>query len=315
METKANHVLIGLFTLGVVAALLLFVLWAAKYSSQSTFNEYDIVFKEAVTGLSIGGVVQYNGIGVGTVRDLRLAPNDPRQVIARVRLVATTPVKIDTKAKLAFTGLTGVAFIQLSGGTPNSPLLISTSEKRVPVIIADESALQKLLNSTEDIATTITDVLYRINKIISDENTARISKSLANIQALTDSVAGERENLAALIRNAKESSERLDRTMGSAQKTFDSINRELAAKLPGMVGKLDHSLAQLDSFTSGANSMLKDNRGALNSFANQGLAQVGPTLTEMRLVLRELSRLVGNLQQEPVKFLLGRDKPQEFQPK
>ena len=315
METKANHVLIGLFTLGVVAALLLFVLWAAKYSSQTKFNEYDIVFNEAVTGLSIGGLVQYNGITVGTVRKLHLAPNDPRKVIARIRVNVDAPVKVDTKAKLGSALLSGVGYVQLSGGTPGSPLLTQTDKQHVPVIVAEESPLQKLLNSTEDIATTITDVLYRINKLISDENTARIGKSLANIQALTDSIAGERENLATLIRNAKQASERLDRTLGNADKTFATINSELTTKLPGMVSKLDRSLAQLDSFTKGADSVLKENRGALNSFASQGLAQVGPTLTEMRLTLRELSRLVSSLQHEPAKFLLGRDKPQEFQPR
>lgn len=315
METKANHVLIGLFTLGMVAALLLFILWAAKYSSQTKFNEYDIVFNEAVTGLSVGGLVQYNGITVGTVRELHLAPNDPRKVIARIRVEVSAPVKVDTKAKLGSSLLSGVGYVQLSGGTPDSALLVQGDSSRVPVIVAEESALQKLLNSTEDIATTVTDVLYRINKLISDENTARISKSLANIQALTDSLAGERENLAAMIRNAKQSSERLDHTMANADKTFETINSSLTAKLPGMVTRLDHSLAHLDSLTSGADAVLKENRGALNSFANQGLAQVGPALTEMRLVLRELNRVVSKLQQEPATFLLERDKPQEFQPK
>lgn len=315
METKANHVLIGLFTLGIVAALLLFVLWAAKYSSQAKFNEYDVIFKEAVTGLSIGGLVQYNGITVGTVRDLDLAPNDPRQVIARIRVNIDTPMKVDTKAELGSSLLSGVAFVKLSGGTPASPRLVQGDSPHVPVIIAQESPLQKLLNSTEDIATTVTDVLYRLNRLISDENTARISKSLANIQALTDSLAGEREDLATLIRNAKESSERLDRTLGNADKMFATINGSLTSKLPGMVTKLDHTMTQLDSFTGSADAFMKDNRGALNSFANQGLSQVGPTLSELRLVLRELSRLVSNLQKEPAKFLLGRDQPQEFKPK
>jgi phospholipid/cholesterol/gamma-HCH transport system substrate-binding protein len=314
VETKANHVLIGLFTLGVVAALLLFVLWAAKYSSQSKFNEYDIVFNEAVTGLSIGGLVQYNGITVGSVRDLHLAPNDPRKVIARIRVNVQAPVKVDTKAKLGSSLLSGVGYIQLSGGTPASPLLVQTDHDHVPVIVAEESALQKLLNSTEDIATTVTDVLYRINNIISDKNTARIGKSLQNIQELTDSLAGERQDLAALIRNAKQASDRLDHTMANADKTFETINQSLNVKLPGMVKNLDQSLAQLNSFTGHADAFMKDNRGALNSFANQGLAQVGPTLTELRMTLRELTRLVSNLQKEPARFLLGRDQPQEFKP-
>ncbi|HTD27966.1 MAG TPA: MlaD family protein, partial [Xanthomonadaceae bacterium] len=81
METKANHVLIGLFTLAVIAAILLFILWASKYSAEGTFHEFDIVFNESVTGLSVGGVVEYNGIEVGNVRNLKLAPNDARKVI------------------------------------------------------------------------------------------------------------------------------------------------------------------------------------------------------------------------------------------
>ncbi|MEO5596687.1 MAG: MlaD family protein [Lysobacteraceae bacterium] len=311
METKANHVLIGLFTIGIVAALLLFVLWAAKFASARSFNEYDVVFKEAVTGLSVGGLVQYNGITVGTVRDLDLAKDDPRQVIARIRVQADAPIKVDTKAKLGSSLLSGVAFVQLSGGTPGSPALVQTDRDHVPVIVAEESALQKLLNSSEDIATTITDVLYRVNRLISDENTASISKSLANIQALTDTLAGERADLAALIKSAKQAGDKLDNTMGSAQTALNTINN----KLPGVVSKLDHSMTQLDSFTASADALLKDNKASIDSFASQGLAQVGPTLTELRQVLRQLDRLTSRLQQEPVKFLLGRDVPQEFHPK
>ena len=88
METKANYVLIGAFTLGVVAFLLLFALWAARWSSQQAWDFYDVIFNEAVTGLSEGGTVQYNGIAVGTVEDLSLMPNDPRKVVARIRLDA-----------------------------------------------------------------------------------------------------------------------------------------------------------------------------------------------------------------------------------
>src|SRR3546814_16389993 len=90
-------------------------LWAAKFTSDAAWREYDVIFKEPVSGLSTGSPVQYNGIGVGTVRDLSLAPDDPRQVIARVRLRSSTPVLEDTEASLAFIGLTGAAFIQLPG--------------------------------------------------------------------------------------------------------------------------------------------------------------------------------------------------------
>jgi len=316
VETKANHVLIGLFTLGVIAAILLFILWASKYSAQGTFHEYDIVFNEAVTGLSVGGVVEYNGIEVGNVRSLKLEPNDARKVIARVRVKDDTPIKVDTRVELALQSFaTGVAFIQFSGGKPNSALLTQTDPQHVPVIVASESSFQHLLNSSEDIATTLNDVLTNIKAILSDDNAKRISKTLSNVQALTDTLAAQREDLATLIKSARDASDHLNKTLAMAEKTMGTVNTQLGGKLPGMVDHLDRTMAQLDSFTKNADAMLAANRGAIDSFSNQGLAQLGPTLTQMRQVLRQINRLTTQLQENPAGYLLGRDKPQEFQPK
>ena len=123
METRAHHVLIGLFSVIVIGAALLFGLWLAKSGSEGKFNYYDIVFNEAVSGLSQGSSVQYSGIKVGDVAFLRLDPKDPRKVWARIRVVASAPIKQDTTAKLALTGITGTSIIQLSSGTPASPML------------------------------------------------------------------------------------------------------------------------------------------------------------------------------------------------
>jgi len=123
METRAHHVLIGLFTVIVVAGALLFGLFLAKSSVDREFKDYQVVFNEAVSGLSNGSSVQYSGIKVGDVISLRLDPKDPRRVLARIRLGGDTPVKEDTQAKLALTGVTGTSIIQLSGGTPQSPTL------------------------------------------------------------------------------------------------------------------------------------------------------------------------------------------------
>ena len=97
------------------------------------------------------------------MRRLTLDPRDPRRVIARIRLQADTPVKIDTKAKLAFIGLTGVAQIQLSGGLPESPRLLPTPERPVPIITTQPSALQNIAEAANDI-------VERLKTILSDEN-------------------------------------------------------------------------------------------------------------------------------------------------
>lgn len=74
METRAHHVLIGLFTLIIFTAVLLFSLWLTKSGTDRQFKQYDIVFNEAVSGLSQGSTVNYSGIRVGEVTMLRLIP-------------------------------------------------------------------------------------------------------------------------------------------------------------------------------------------------------------------------------------------------
>lgn len=321
METRANHVLIGAFTLAVIALSIVFTLWAANYSSSKKYNEFDVVFAEAITGLSVGGVVQYNGIAVGEVKNLSLDRKDPGKVIARVRVDENTPVKTDTVAKLAFVGLTGVAQIQFTGGKAESPLLVEFSKDKVPVIVADVSAIGKLLNSTEDITTTAADVLIRINRMLSDANVDRISKSLDNLEQITGTVAGQKEDIAKLLTDARNAASKLDSTlakadsaMGKFDKGMDSLDQGVFQELPKVVASLEKTLAQLEKLSTNANGLVDENREQINAFTNQGLTQVGPTLSELRALIKDLNRLSTRLNENPAGLVLGRNQPEEFKP-
>lgn len=308
METRANHVLIGLFTIIVTLMAVGFALWAANYTSNRNWDEYEVIFKEAVTGLGNGGIVQYNGINVGEVRRLRLDPRDPRRVIARIRLQADTPVKIDTKAKLAFIGLTGVAQIQLSGGLPESPRLLPTPERPIPIIATQPSALQNIAEAANDI-------VERLKTILSEENVQRISGTLDDIHQLSSTVAGQKEEIAALIKNLREVSVQMNATLVKAQGSMDTIDREVVQNLPEIVRKLDRTLAQLESASKNTNAVIADNREAISSFSQNGLAQVGPTLTELRVLVRDMRRITNRLDRNPGGFVTGRSRPEEFEPK
>lgn len=321
METRANHVLIGAFTLAAAVAALLFALWAASFSAARSWQEVDVVFTEAVTGLSVGSVVQYNGITVGSVRRLSLAPDDPRKVIARIRIDAEAPLRVDTVARLGFTGLTGVAIIQLSGGTPGSRNLV-TSRGEIPVIQAEESAIQKLLSAGEDIATTTSDVLLRIRDIMSEENAERVSQTLTNIDEFTSAIAQEREQISQLITSANQASQNLQEVLGKTTVVVDridhsmrTINEELIDELPRMSQDLRRAIGQFESLTRRADDLLADNEDALSSFGNTALGQIGPTLFELRVLIRDLSRLSSRLETNPTRFLLGGDQPEEFDPR
>lgn len=307
METKANYVLIGAFTIATVLCLLLFGLWAAKFSSDRNWQQYHVVFNEPVTGLTEGGGVQYNGIAIGTVESLSLAPQDPRRVIARIKLQADTPVKVDTRAKLSVTGLTGSTFIQLTGGSPEAPRLEPPADGSLPIIQTEASALQ-------NIADTANRLVARLDRMLSEENVDRVGKTLENIEQMTGAIAEQREDMREILINARTASQQLTVTMESTNRVVNNVDRELIAKLPEITRKLDSTLSQLDSAAGNANAILGENRTAISSFANDGLGQLGPTLGELRSLIRDLRRISDRLDASPARYILGRDAPKEFEP-
>ena len=308
METRANYVLIGAFTVLTAVFLLLFALWAAKFSSDRDWDRFEVIFSEPVTGLTEGGSVQYNGIGVGTVDRLSLDPDDARNVIALLKLKADTPVKVDTRAKLSQQGITGVPFIQLTGGSPQAALLEPNDNDEIPIIRTEPSALQ-------NIADTANRLVARMDELLSEKNINRISATLENLEQMTGSIAGQKQDIATLIVNVREITDGLKVTVDSANGAIDGFDKNLVDRLPALMDKLDSTVANLDSVAGNANALIAENRPAVNSFANDGLAQLGPTLAELRRLIRDLRNLSDRLEDKPASYILGRDAPKEFEPK
>lgn len=308
METKANYVLIGAFTLLISIGLLVFGLWAAKYSSDRTWQNYRVLFNEAVTGLSVGSPVQFNGISVGSITRLSIAPDDPRQVIALIRVESTTPIKTDTRAKMAITSLTGPSIIQLSGGTPGAKRLVDVSKDEVPIVLTEPSALQNITDTAGQIA-------QRLDKMLSEENIAHVTTTLKNLDEISGSLSNRDQGLEALLVSARDAARNLDKTLATTNGTIQRLDQNLVQQLPPILDKLETTLGKLDSAAGNADLILGENRTAINSFASDGLGQLGPTLTELRGLIRDLRQVSDRLEGSPARFLLGRDAPKEYEPK
>ncbi len=155
METRANYILVGLFTLAVIAGGFGFVYWFTSPSSGPERKRYDVVFDGTVSGLRPGGWVLFNGLRVGDVASLRIDPEAPRQVIAVIYVDKDVVLRQDTGVGLEFQGLTGFATIALRGGSPTAPLLDP------PVLRAD-------LGSTQDLSSAARSVLRRLDTVVSE---------------------------------------------------------------------------------------------------------------------------------------------------
>jgi phospholipid/cholesterol/gamma-HCH transport system substrate-binding protein len=305
MEPRAHHVLIGLFTVLMVAAGLGFALWLSNASSDQELRDYDVIFNEAVSGLSKGSVVQYSGIKVGDVIALSLDPEDPRKVRAHIRVDTNTPIKQDTRARLSITGITGAALIQLHGGTPESPILISQGNQRAQ-IIADRSPLARLMTNGEDLLLSVTRLLKRANKLFSSENVGRISRTLDNIEQTSASIADQRDELRQALQQMSTASQEAADLMRNANQLLSGQGRDA-------MGSASRLMASLERSSNTVEQLLIDNRSALDG-GMHGLGELGPTIIELRETLSTLRTFARRLEEDPAGYLLRSDTIKEFQP-
>lgn len=320
METKANHLLIGSVTLlGVLLAVGL-GLWSASYRLDAAWQEFEIHFSQAVTGLAVGSVVQYNGINMGSVRELYLDPEDPGKVVAAVRVEADAPVREDTTARLTVNGLTGVSFIQLRGGSPQAPPLVSDTDQP-PVIVAEESALQRLIDQSEDIVSTASEVMLRLLDFLSEENAGRVADTLDNIDAFTVALASEKDLIGDILRNVHQGSEQagamadeLRLALADLRGLIDNVDGQVEQLVPQLAADLQVGFERFASAAERLDRVLAENEQAFSEFGNEALTQIGPAVQELRQLVRDLSRAGSRFERHPTRFLLGGDQPEEYQP-
>jgi len=312
METRAHHVMIGLFSVIVVVGAMLFGLWLAKSSVDSAFQDYEVIFNEAVSGLSQGSAVQYSGIKVGDVTSLRLDPKDPRRVLARIRLSGQTPIKEDTQAKLALTGITGTSIIQLSGGTPQSPEL-KGKDGELPQITASPSPIARLLNNSNDLMTSINLLLHNANRMFSRANVDRLAKTLDNLQQTTGAIADQRGDIKVVMEQLMQVSKQASATLEQTTALMRNANGLLNDQGKQMFGSAEQAMHSLEQSTATINTLLTDNKDSLNS-GMQGLNELAPAVRELRDTLGSLRAISRRLEANPSGYLLGSDKNKEFTP-
>lgn len=180
METRANYVLIGLFTLATIIGAFGFVYWFHHIGGVAVRNYYRVVFQGPIGGLRTGAQVNFNGIRAGEVVELTLDPNDPRQALATISVASGTPLRADTKVTLEFQGLTGIASLSLKGGDPTAAP-VPRKEGELPTLIASASASQDLMQAARD-------TLARIDQVVIDNQIA-IKSAIKNIETFTDTLA------------------------------------------------------------------------------------------------------------------------------
>ena len=304
METRAHYILVGLFTLAAGAAALLFTLWMTGAGTEREVDLYDVLFREPVSGLSVGSPVQYSGIHVGEVERLTLDPVDPRIVRARIQVSSSVPVKVDTIARRTLLNITGASAIELGEGLPESPPL--TAPGGIPVIEATASSLALLRITSEELLITASTIMERANQLFSDENAQRASRVLDNVDILTAALAEQQHIL-------REGLEQLAQSGRSLNNLLDNANEQLTRYDEPILEGVAATVADLQKASQQLNAMLAENAPSMAA-GMQGFAELGPAMRDLRTILNNLDTVTRRISDDPASFLLGNDDIREYRP-
>lgn len=314
MEPRAHHVLIGIFTLLACIAMVVFSLWLSKAHQQGRVDYYRVIFKEPVRGVAKGSPVLYNGIRIGEVSDMHLDTADLRQAHVRLALDANIPIRTDTHARVVMTGVTGASVIELSGGSPLSPLLAeSYGGEGDPEIIAMPSPLNALLAGGDNLLTNISELAMNANNLVSAENIRHVNRILSHVDTFTGSLADNSEDITVLISQLAAVSQSVSGVVAKAGSLLDAVEELVSEQGKKALEQARRVLSSLE--TAGTSlARLIDNSEAPVESGVQGLNEVGPALQALRRTLESMQDVIRKLDENPGAYLFGGDAIQEFEP-
>jgi phospholipid/cholesterol/gamma-HCH transport system substrate-binding protein len=273
METKANYIVTGAFTLAVILGAFGFIYWFHNDGAAGERAVYRVVFAGSVSGLRSGSSVLFDGMRVGEVTRLALDAHDPRKVEALIALDRAVPVRADTKVTLAFQGLTGLAEVSLTGGSADAPV-VAADGGGPPTIYADA-------NAGADVTQAARDVLARVNGLVA-ENEEAMRASMRNIETVT----------ATLAQNSK----RLDQVMAGLESLTGSGDHhgEIAEAAEAIHKLADNLDKRTDEISAG-----------LVRFSNSGLKEYEAFATDGRRTLAELQKVIKGIDAHPSRLIFG----------
>jgi len=323
METRASYVLVGIFVMVFAFGVIVALIWLGGRTGQENLVEYEVQFNDPVSGLGNGASVQYRGVPVGQVTSIQIDPKDPTLIRVRIQIRETTPIKEDGLATLQYQGITGVAFVQLKGGSPESPRLVTPGPDGKPAVIKAESlSLAQLMERAPELFSSLKNLVDRAAQVLSDKNREAIAGILSNVDTWTDSLAEGKDDTRSILADGAVA-------MGNFRRLTDDIEADrevIRERIRSIANNLDTLLQEaqplvqdtdiavqeytvlakdLQTTAEEVNGFLIRNRESLDAFADNGLLEITLFFSEARSLAASVQRGVDDFGRDPARFLFG----------
>lgn len=306
METKANHLVIGGFVLLMACAAFGFVYWLENFMNGGSARRYHVVFNGSVQGLAEAGGVLFNGLRVGSVKKLAIMPEDTRKVQVVIAIAKDTPVRKNSRARISQQGLAGWVGLEITPGTPDSPLLAAGPGEEPAVIEADIGSGGGSLMSTVPEAFGNANALFlRLNELIAN-NQDLVHRTAKNVESFTAMLDANKENISAAIKDARALSTRFNTLAGKLEGVVDEVTgseNSIVSQAQTAAASFRKLAERLDTQADG-----------LTRQAQRGMREFELFMRDGRRLAESLDRVVQKVENNPSSLIFGGSQTPEYKP-
>ncbi|MDH3980625.1 MAG: MCE family protein [Gammaproteobacteria bacterium] len=299
MGNRIRNALVGMFVIIFGAAWVAVTLWLALGDLSIQYTTYRVYLDESVSGLYRDAPVKYRGVDVGKVTGIDLNPAVPDQVQLTLDVVSTTPIRVDTLAELAVQGLTGIAFVDLKGGSLESPMLVAKGGEEYPVISSSPSFFARLDTTSTELIASLNVMVNSLVKLMDADGRKSLKEIIANINTITTTVANRKQeidhslvNASRLLENGAAATERLVPLLAQLDETVQSFQV--------MADRVGEASGSLNRYVEGSGT-------GVQQFSQQTLPEVGALISELRTLADSLKGVSEKLEDDPRVLLYGTD--------
>jgi phospholipid/cholesterol/gamma-HCH transport system substrate-binding protein len=316
METRSNHVLVGGVVLILLAVLALFMVWISRFGAEGK-REYDILFKQSVDGLAKGSAVNFSGVPIGQVKDIKLDAKSPEFVRVRVSVEEKTPILLGTTAAIQGS-FTGPSTVQLDGAQAGRPLIDCSNSAcplGVPLIPAKPGGLGALLSNAPQLLERLTTLTERLTALLSDRNQASIAGILENTNRLSKALSDRGPEIAATLAETRIAIQKAGVASQQIGDLAATTNGLLANDVKPTLGNLNKAVASAQKSMDTLDAAIGDARPGLQSFSKQTIPELGQLIHDLRQMSQSLSSVADKIDRGGAGSIVGSPKLPDYKGK
>lgn len=295
METKVNYALVGAFVIGLSVAIAAGVLWISSgAAARKEYDTYLVYFTESVSGLNRRAPVKYRGVEVGFVREIGLDFEGPQRVRLVLSIERGVPIRLDTIAILSVQGLTGIAFLDLEGGSPASPLLAPPEDGSYPVIATHPSLFRRLDTQFSALVSNLSKTTESMNELIDAETREALKRTILDLDSVVHTLAGRSEAMVADAARTLENS-------AGASTELAAVLRDVAQGAEAV----QRAAEQTQRASEAIYATATDATIGVQQLRTDTLPELQRLLTEARSAMASIARLAQELERSPNALVVG----------